>query len=254
VDFNDAFSLRGHRALVTGGGSGLGFAIAECFAAAGAEVVIAGRDQARLDTAAAAIGPTVRAIAFDVTDFAAASDFAARVEREAGPVSILVNNAGVTVKKPFAEMAVEDFVKVLNTHVVGAFALSRAFLAQVKQSGRGSILFTASMTTFLGIPLVIGYTAAKSAYGGMIRALATELATQGVRVNGVAPGWIDTPMYRQATDGDPARVAKIMSRIPMQRTGSTADIGWAMTYLASQAAAYVNGHILVVDGGALSGF
>jgi gluconate 5-dehydrogenase len=254
VDYRDAFSLAGHRALITGGGSGLGLAIAECFAAAGAEVVIAGRDTAKLDAAAARLGPAVRAIPFDVTDFAAAGDFAATVEREAGPVSVLVNNAGVTVKKPVEDMPLEDFQTVLNTHVVGAFALVRAFLPQVRKSGRGSVLFTASMASFLGVPFVIGYSAAKSAYVGMVRGLATELAPERVRVNGVAPGWIDTPMFRQATSGDPARLAKIIGRIPMQRTGSTADVGWAMTYLAADAASYVTGHILVVDGGALHGF
>jgi gluconate 5-dehydrogenase len=254
VDFKDAFSLRGHRAVITGGGSGLGFATAECFVAAGAEVVIAGRNEARLKDAAARLGPAARGIAFDVTRVEAAGEFAAQVEREAGPVSILVNNAGITVKKPIAEMTVEDFLAVLNTHVVAAFALTRAFLPQLKESRRGSVLFTASMSTYLGVPFIIGYSAAKSAYGGMIRALATELAPQGVRVNGVAPGWIDTPMFRQATSADPARLSKIMGRIPMQRTGQTADVGWAMTYLAADAAAYVTGHILVVDGGAVYGF
>lgn len=254
LEFPRAFGLAGHRALVTGGGSGLGLAIARCFAAAGAEVVLVGRDGAQLDAAAKDIGPLAHARVFDVTDTDAAAGFAAQIENDLGPVSILVNNAGNTVKKPFGEMSVAEYRQVLDVHVVGAFALGSVFLDQLRRSGRGSLLFTASMSSFLGVPMVTGYSTAKAAYVGMIRALATELAPQGVRVNGVAPGWIDTPLFRLATSNDPARLAKIMGRIPMKRVGEPEDIGWAMTYLASDAARYVTGHITVVDGGAVHGF
>lgn len=249
-----AFSLQGHRALVTGGGSGLGLGIARCFAASGAEIVIAGRSAERLEAAAAELGPAARIIVHDVTDVAGAEDFARRVRDAVGPVSILVNNAGGTVKKPVAEMSVEEFRGVLDVHVTAAFALTRAFLPQLREGGRGSVLFTASMSSFLGIPYVAGYSAAKSAHVGLVRALATELAAERIRVNGVAPGWIDTALFRHATSNDPTRKAKIMGRIPMGRVGTEADIGWAMTYLASDAANYVTGHVLVVDGGALHGF
>jgi gluconate 5-dehydrogenase len=252
--FPAAFSLAGHRALITGGASGLGLGIATCFVEAGAEIIIAGRDGAKAGQAAAKLGKRASAMAFDVTQPEAAEAFAAEVQRAHGPVSILVNNAGNTVKKPLAEQTLADFQSVLNVHVTGAFALTRAFLPQLRETGRGSALFTASMSSFLGIPNVIGYSAAKSAHVGMVRALATELAPAGIRVNGVAPGWIDTALYQQATATDPARRAKIFSRIPMQRVGAAADIGWAMTYLASDAANYVTGHVLVVDGGALHGF
>lgn len=254
MEFSNVFGLAGHRAIITGGGSGLGLAIARCFAAAGSEVIVAGRDEAQLREAAKDIGPLARARKCDVTDTEAAPAFAAAVEKDCGPVSIVVNNAGNTVKKPFGEMTVAEYRQVLDVHVVGAFALTSAFLDQLRRSGRGSVLFTASMSSFLGIPMVTGYSTAKAAYVGMIRSLATELAPQGVRVNGVAPGWIDTPLFRLATANDPARLAKIMGRIPMQRVGEPEDIGWAMTYLASDAARYVTGHITVVDGGAVHGF
>ena len=250
AEFGSAFSLRGHRALVTGGGSGLGLGIARCFIAAGAEVVITGRSAERLDSAVAELGPHAQAMPFDVANVDGAEAFA----RTVGPLSILVNNAGGTVKKPVSEMAVDEFRSVLDVHVTGAFALTRALLPQLREAGRASVLFTASMSSFLGIPFVAGYSAAKSAHVGLVRALATELAPDGIRVNGVAPGWIDTALYRQATGQDPARREKIMGRIPMKRVGTEADIGWAMTYLASPAAGYVTGHVLVVDGGALHGF
>jgi gluconate 5-dehydrogenase len=250
----ETFGLTGHHALVTGGGSGLGLAIARCFLAAGAKVTITGTNEAKLAAAAVELGQDTTGLAFDVTRVAEAEAFAAKVQEERGPVSILVNNAGRTAKAPIDQMPVEDFEAVLDVHVTGAFAMTRAFLGQIEQAGNGSILFTASMSSFLGIPNVTGYSAAKAAHVGMVRSLATELAPRGIRVNGVAPGWIDTPLFRAATAKDPARRAKIDGRIPMGRLGRGEDIGWAMTYLASRAADYVTGHILVVDGGALHGF
>lgn len=254
MEFAEAFSLAGHRALITGGGSGLGLATAGCFVKAGAEVVLVGRDADKLATAAADLGPKASFMAFDVADAEAAEAFAEAVEQKCGPISILVNNAGGTCKKPIEEMTVAEFRGVYDVHVTGGFAMTRAFLPQLKTTGRGSVLFTASMSSFLGIPMVTGYSAAKSAYVGLIRALGSELAPGGVRVNGVAPGWIDTPLFRLATSRDPARLAKIMGRIPMKKTGEGEDIGWAMTYLAADAARYVTGHIIVADGGALHGF
>lgn len=254
MDFARAFSLAGHRALITGGASGLGLATAECFVKAGAEVVLVGRDVDKLAAAAAGLGASAAFLPFDVTDVEGAEALAARVAAAHGPVSILVNNAGTTCKKPIEEMSIAEFRGVFDVHVTGAFAMTRAFLPHLKTTGRGSALFTASMASFLGMPYVVGYSAAKAAYVGMIRALATELAPGGVRVNGVAPGWIDTPLFRLATSNDPARLAKIMGRIPMDRTGEPEDIGWAMTYLAADAARYVTGHIVVVDGGGLHGF
>lgn len=254
MDFQSAFSLTGHRALITGGTSGLGFAMAECFIKAGGEVVVIGRDSEKVDAAVTALGPRAAGLPFDVTDFDGTATLAAAVRAKAGPISILVNNAGGTCKKPIEEMTVEDFRSVHDVHVTGAFAMTRAFLPQLKEAGRGSVLFTASMSSFLGIPNVTGYSASKAAYVGLIRSLATELAPSGVRVNGVAPGWIDTALFRLATSRDPERLTKILGRIPMGRTGEPEDIGWAMTYLATDAARYVTGHVVVVDGGALHGF
>jgi gluconate 5-dehydrogenase len=151
-------------------------------------------------------------------------------------------------------MSVKEFESVLDVHVVGAFALTRALVPHMKQLGNASVLFTASMTSFLGQPYVTGYAAAKSAYLGLIRGLATELSGAGIRVNGIAPGWIDTPMLRKAIEGDDERKNKILGRTPMKKFGKPDDIGWAATYLASDAAGFVSGHVLIVDGGALIGF
>jgi len=253
ADLASAFGLSGHHALITGGGSGIGLAAARCMREAGAAVTIVGSDAAKLSRAKAELGD-VSAMAFDVTAVDTAEDFAARVADAHGPVSILVNNAGNTVKKPVDAMTPADFQSVLDVHVSGAFALTRAFLPQIAAHCAGSVLFTASMASFLGIPEIAGYSAAKAALVGLTRSLATELAPRGVRVNAVAPGWIDTPLFRSASAKDPARVDRINRRIPMGRFGTPEEIGLAMVYLASPAAAYVTGQVLAVDGGALHAF
>jgi gluconate 5-dehydrogenase len=136
--------------------------------------------------------------------------------------------------------------------------MAKCFVAAVGpgmlQRRRGSIVFTASMASLFGIPLVVAYSAAKSAYLGMVRTLATELSPGGVRVNAIAPGWIDSPMLRQALSNDPPRQQKIISRTPMGRFGDADDIGWAAVYLSSPAAKFVTGAVLPVDGGASIGF
>ncbi|MFT4089079.1 MAG: SDR family oxidoreductase [Asticcacaulis sp.] len=251
------FSLYGQHVLITGATSGLGLATARCCLEVGARVTITGTSQAKVDAALETLGGDKKnhlsGIVFDVTDFDRAEDFAAQVAAHSGPVSVLINNAGRTLKKPIREMSVSEFQAIMDVHVTGAFGLTRAFVDQLSPT-KGSVLFVASMASFLGVPEVIGYTAAKTALTGMVRGLAGELAGEGIRVNAVAPGWIDTPLFQSATAKDPARVAKINSRIPMQRFGAPEDIGWAMVYLASPAAAYVTGQVLAVDGGAVSGF
>jgi gluconate 5-dehydrogenase len=171
-----------------------------------------------------------------------------------GPISILVNNAGIHVKKPAVETTPEDFQSVLTTHVCAAHALNRAVLPGMIERRHGSILHTASMASLIGIPLVIAYSAAKSAYLGMTRSLASEVSPHGVRVNAIAPGWIESPMLRKALSGDEKRSNKILSRTPMAKFGDPEDIGWAAVYLCSPAAKFVTGVVLPVDGGASIGF
>lgn len=251
---SQAFGLAGRTALVTGGGSGLGLAIAECMAAAGARVIVAGRRAEVLDAAVARIGGATAAAVLDVGDIAAIPAAAARIDAELGPVDILVNNAGNTIKKPFEEMEIAEFDAVFDVHVRGALELTRHLLPGMLARGAGSVIFTASMTSFIGQPLVMGYTVAKTALTGAVRGLSAEFAGRGVRVNAVAPGWIDTDVFRKATANDPARRAKIMGRIQTGTLGRPEDIGWAAVYLASPAGSYVTGQTLVVDGGGVIGF
>jgi NAD(P)-dependent dehydrogenase (short-subunit alcohol dehydrogenase family) len=249
-----AFDLTGQTALITGGGTGLGFGMARCFVAAGATVVLVGRRREELEKACAALGKNAFALPGDVSQLETAPALIEQAEKLAGPLAILVNNAGMHLKKPAMETGDAEFAKVIQTHLYGAFALTREAGRRMVERRNGSILFIASMASFLGLSQVVAYAAAKSAYLGLVRTLATEWGPQGVRVNAIAPGWIASDMLDQAMSGDPARKAKVIGRTPMARFGDPDDIGWAAVYLASPAAKFVTGVILPVDGGAAIGF
>jgi len=207
-----------------------------------------------LKAAARTIGPQAESIVGNVTRVQEAPKIVARTEARLGPITILVNNAGIHLKKPAVETGEEEFLRVLKTHVLGAHALTRAVLPGMLRRGHGSIIFVASMASLFGIPRVVAYSAAKSAYIGMVRSLATEVSPGGVRVNAIAPGWIETDMSRRALAGDPVRKRRILERTPLRRFGEPADVGAAAVYLCSPAAKFVTGAVLPVDGGMSIGF
>lgn len=248
------FRLDGEVALITGGGSGLGRAMAHCMAAAGARVVLTGRRSEILKQTAAEIGPQAGFVVHDVTKLDAAPELARAASGQFGEITILVNNAGIHFKKPALATTEEEFLEVLNTHVLAAHALTRAVLPGMIERNRGSILFVASMASLFGIPLVVAYSAAKSACIGMVRTLATEVSAHGIRVNAVAPGWIETEITRKAMQDDPARRQRILDRTPMRTFGAAEDVGWAAVYLCSPAAKFLTGVVLPVDGGVSIGF
>jgi gluconate 5-dehydrogenase len=250
----NVFSLKGELALITGGGSGLGLGMARCFVKAGGRVVLVGRREAALKAAVEELGASASYEVHDVTRMDSASALVDRIAERVGPVSILVNNAGIHLKKAAVATTPEEFNAVLQTHVVAAFSLSRAVLPGMIERKHGAILFIASMTALIGMPLVVAYSAAKSAYIGMVRGLAAEVSKDGVRVNAIAPGWIESEMLRQALSGDPVRSQKILSRTPMGSFGALDDIGWTATFLCSPAARFITGVVLPVDGGASIGF
>lgn len=254
LSFPEAFSLRGETALITGGGTGIGLAMAKAMHAAGAKVVLVGRREAELAAAVKELGAGAAYGVHDVNRLELAPAFIAQVEKEHGPITCLVNNAGQNMKKPAVDTTAEELEAIVRTHIFGAHALVRAVAPGMIARKRGNILFTASMASLFGIPHVIAYTAAKSAMVGLVRGYAVEFSPHGLRVNAIAPGWIDTAMSRKAMEGDPARKNKIISRTPMAKFGDTEDIGWAATYLVSPAAKFVTGVILPVDGGVSMGF
>jgi NAD(P)-dependent dehydrogenase (short-subunit alcohol dehydrogenase family) len=249
------FSLAHDRAIVTGGGSGLGAAIAGCVASAGARVVICGRTEAPLRETCERLGERVAYVVHDVTDVSRADRLAvAAAERNGGPATILVNNAGVHLKGPAIEHTPADYRRLFDTHVLGSVALTRAVAPGMFEQGGGSIVFVTSMAALFGVPAVAAYTAAKSALAGLVRALAVEWSGRGVRVNSVAPGWINTAMSQQALEADAKRRERILARTPMGRLGEPDDVGWAVVYLCSPQAKFVTGQQLAVDGGMSIGF
>lgn len=253
-DFPAIFSLKGELAVVTGGGTGIGQAIAQAMHAAGARVVLVGRREPELAAAVKTMGEGAAYAVHDITVTAETDALVQRITKEHGSITCLVNNAGRHLKKAAVDTTPKEFLDVLNTHIIGAHELTRLVIPGMVERKHGCVLFTASMASLFGIPLVVAYASAKSAMLGMVRTLSTELSPHGIRVNAIAPGWIDTDMSRKAFAGDPARKSKIISRTPMAKLGDVADVGWAAVYLASPAAKFVTGAVLPVDGGVSMGF
>jgi 2-deoxy-D-gluconate 3-dehydrogenase len=246
------FDLTGRLAVVTGAKRGIGFAIAEALAAAGADIVAV---SATLDPTSSAIGDRVRQFGrefsghrVDFADRPQVTEFAETLAAGERQVDILVNNAGTIRRAPAAEHPMEWFDEVLEVDLTSTFVLSQILGRRMLQAGYGRIVFTASLLSFQGGINVPGYAAAKSGAAGLIRALANEWTGRGVTVNGIAPGYIATD-NTQALQDDPDRSRAILDRIPAGRWGTADDIAGAAVFLASDAARYVSGTILPVDGG-----
>lgn len=254
MSFPKIFSLENQVALITGGGTGIGQAIARCMHEAGATVALVGRREEELARAVSELGERAHYFVHDITEMDRADELAERVASQLGPIDCLVNNAGKHLKKAALETSADEFLAVLNTNVIASHILTKAIAPSMVARKSGSVLFTASMASLFGIPQVIAYSAAKSAHLGMVRSLSTELSEHGIRVNAIAPGWIETEMSRKALEDDPVRKNKIIGRTPMHKLGLPVDVGWAAVYLASPAASFVTGTILPVDGGASIGF
>jgi len=249
-----AFRLDGQVALVTGGGTGLGFGICQALVDAGARVVMTGRREEVLHDACVELKGSAQYLRHDLDDLPSIPVLVEEIEDRFGPLDILVNNAGNHLKKSAVETTDDEFAVVLQTHLFGVFAMTRECARRMIERRRGAIVMIASMTSLFGIPSVSAYGAAKSAVAGLTRLLATEFSPHGVRINAVAPGWFDTALNRQAFAGDPGRLEKILSRTPLGRVGEPLDVGYAAAYLCSPAAKFVTGVVLPVDGGASIGF
>ena len=242
----DLFSLRGKGALVTGAARGLGRAMALALAEAGADV--AAVDVEPLD----GIGSATRELDLRALTPDAAAELVAWARSELGDLSVLVNNAGMIRRAPAAETAAEDWHAVIALNLTAPFFLAQAFArALLGDGGRGSIVNVVSMNSFHGGMEVPAYTASKHGLLGITRALANEWTGRGIRVNGIAPGWMATELTAALRE-DPARDEALLARLPIGRWGEPADLAGAVVYLASDASSYVSGSFVAVDGGYLA--
>lgn len=248
------FSLQNKLILITGGGTGIGFEIATCMIKAGARVVITGRREEVLKEAVAQLGESAFYQVNDVADVASAEPLVEAIESQHGPIDVLVNNAGINLKKPALEVTDEEFSRIIQTNLNGVFAMTRACARRMIERRKGSVLMISSMAAYYGIDRVVAYAASKSAVEGMVKVLASEFSGHGVRVNAIAPGFIETAMSRKAMGGDPDRRDRALRRTPMGAFGKPDDIGWAAVFLTSEAAKYITGTSLPVDGGNSIGF
>ena len=245
------FDLHGQRALVTGASRGLGRAMAEALAGAGADVVCATtRAGGARETVAAVegLGRSAWEVAADLGDRAAIEAMTTDIELLAGPIDILVNNAGAIRRHAAVEYSLADWDAVMRTNLDAIFILCQHFGREMVARGSGKIINIASLLAFSGGTTVPAYTASKHAVAGLTKALANEWGRHGVQVNAIAPGYFRTDNTR-ALQNDETRSEQINARIPAGRWGEPSDLAGAVVFLASRASDYVNGHVLVVDGG-----
>ncbi|WP_395705675.1 glucose 1-dehydrogenase [Casimicrobium huifangae] len=245
------FDLSGKSALITGSSQGIGLALAEALASAGAQVIINGRDAAKCERVAqqfAARGQRVSVRAFDVTDSAAVTANVDGIEQDIGPIDILVNNTGIQIRNAFAEFPLADFQRLIETNLGSAFAMSQAVVRHMIPRGCGKIINVCSVNAELGRANIVPYTASKGALKMMTKGMCVELAKHGIQVNGLGPGYFDTELT-QALVQDAAFTAWLKQRTPAGRWGNVEELKGAIIFLAAPASDFVNGHILYVDGG-----
>ena len=255
-----SFSLKGKVALVTGAAYGIGFAIAEAFAEAGARIAFNCRSQEHLDRALAdykAAGIDARGFICDVTDEVQVQSMVARIEAELGTIDILVNNAGIIKRIPMTEMSAEEFRQVVDIDLNAPFIVSKAVIPGMIAKGGGKIINICSMMSELGRETVSAYAAAKGGLKMLTRNIASEYGKYNIQCNGIGPGYIATPQTaplreRQADGSRHPFDAFIVAKTPAERWGTPEDLKGPAVFLASPASDFVNGHVLYVDGGILA--
>lgn len=245
------FSLEGRVALITGASRGLGLAMARALAGAGAHAVLNGRHGESLDRRVAELaadGLAASAAPFDVTDEDAVKDAIAGIVERHGRLDILIDNAGINHREKLADHTTEDWRRVLDVNLTASFVIAREAARPMVAQGWGRIVFTASALAHVARPGIPAYVASKSGLTGLTRALAVELGPAGVTCNAIAPGYFLTEFTAPLSDNSEFD-AMVRQRTPVGRWGNAEELGGAAVFLASDAAAYVNGHVLTVDGG-----
>jgi gluconate 5-dehydrogenase len=245
------FDLSGKRALITGSSQGIGFALARGMAAAGAEIVLNGRDLGKLDAAAKILqdeGATVHTLAFDATDHLGVRAAVDGFEAETGAIDILVNNAGMQHRAPLEEFPADAFERLLQTNIASVFHVGQACANHMIKRGAGKIVNICSVQTALARPGIAPYTATKGAVANLTKGMATDWARHGLQCNGLAPGYFDTPLNKALVD-DPKFSQWLATRTPAGRWGNVEELVGTCIFLSSAASSFVNGTTVFVDGG-----
>jgi gluconate 5-dehydrogenase len=248
------FNLKGKTALITGSGSGIGFALAKGLAGAGAKIILNGRNETKLEVAKTKLeelGAAVSLLIFDVTHSEAVKNTIENYETNIGPIDILVNNAGINIRGAFEDFNETDWKKVLDTNINGAMNVSQAVAPFMIQRKAGKIINICSMQSELGRPSVVPYAVSKGGIKMLTKALCAEWAKHNIQVNGIGPGYFETELT-QPLKNDPEFDQWLRKRTPANRWGNPEELVGAAVFLASGAGNYVNGHILYVDGGLLA--
>ncbi|WP_029041940.1 SDR family oxidoreductase [Cucumibacter marinus] len=247
----ELFDLKGRRALITGSSQGIGLALAKGLSAAGAEIVLNGRNTDKLRAAAASFGNDghrARTLAFDVTDHEQTRSCIDEFEAQSGPIDILVNNAGIQHRAPLEDFPSEAFERLMTTNVASVFNAGQAVARHMITRGRGKIVNICSVQSALARPGIAPYTASKGAVVNLTKGMATDWGRHGLQCNGLAPGYFDTPL-NAALVADPEFSAWLEKRTPAGRWGRVEELVGACVFLSSEASSFVNGTTIYVDGG-----
>ncbi|MBT59712.1 MAG: gluconate 5-dehydrogenase [Acidiferrobacteraceae bacterium] len=254
MSYNKLFDLTGKRALVTGSGQGIGFALARGLGSAGAEIIVNDVDLERLNTAAQNLrdqGATVHELGFDVTDAEQVAAAVDHFETQTGPIDILVNNAGMQFRAPLEEFPVERFDFMMRLNINSVFYVGQVVAKHMIGRGAGKMVNICSVQTALARPSIAPYTASKGAVANMTKGMATDWTKYGLQVNGLAPGYFKTELT-SALVADKEFTAWLSDRTPAGRWGDVSELVGGCIFLSSEASSFVNGHILYVDGGITS--
>jgi 2-deoxy-D-gluconate 3-dehydrogenase len=246
------FDLRGRVAIVTGGNGGIGLGMAKGLAGAGAAVVVAARNAEKAAAAVAqlkAISGKAGFVALDVANDASCESMVQATVKQFGRIDILINNAGMNIRKPPQDLSLEEWRKVMETNITGAFACSKAAYPAMKAAGGGKVINIGSMTSIFGVPFAVAYSSSKGAIVQMTKSLATAWAKDNIQVNCILPGWIDTDLTRAARKEVQGLHERVLARTPAGRWGNPEDFAGIAVFLSSKGSDFLTGTAIAVDGG-----